>query len=168
MAARTEPSPVRGSADLIAARLGGSAITLAGTAIVARTLSPRDWGAYTFVLGLATILGLLFDFQVSRLVLVELVEERRDPGAVLGSFLTLRLGLGAASYLAALAFAAPAYPSLVAATSVGALTIVFGAGWNALFLYFQARLRLRAVALWLTVARIVFLGLVALFAVAGS
>jgi O-antigen/teichoic acid export membrane protein len=171
MAAATERrDPVRGSGYLFGGRVVVSAISLAGTALVARALSPSDWGAYTFILSFTTILDLVFDFQVGRLVVAELVRAKREPGRVMGSFIVLRLCLATAGYLAAILFAAvgPYPPSLVPAMAVGALTIVFGAGWNALFLYFQIRLWLRSVSIVLVTARLVFVALVAGFFLSGS
>jgi O-antigen/teichoic acid export membrane protein len=160
---------VGNSGFLLVSRLVTSGISFVGTAIIARTLLPGQWGVYTFVISLTTVLDLLFDFQVSRLVLRELHDPDRDPGEVIGSFTILRVGLGAVSYLAALAFAALVLkPELFPAVAVGGLTLVLSSGWNAVNLFYTSRLWLRPAAVVMVGSRVVFVVLCIGFAKNGS
>jgi len=163
-------SVVASTAFLFVARILVSGISYAATALIARTLTPRDWGAYTFVISATTILDALFDLRVTRLVLRDLTSPDSDAGHVMGSFLVLRLLLGGASYVAALAFvAANSYPPIVLpAMAIGGMTLVFAAGWNALNLYYQSKLWLRSVAIALVGARVVFVAVCVALASSGS
>jgi O-antigen/teichoic acid export membrane protein len=154
---------------LLVSRLVTSAISFAGTALIARTLTPGQWGVYTFIISLTTVLDLLFDFQVSRLVLRELHDSNRAPGEVIGSFTLLRVGLGVVSYVAALAFAATVLnPEVFPAVAVGGLTLILASGWNAVNLYYTSRLWLRPAAVTMVASRIVFVLLCVGFAKSGS
>lgn len=105
-------SPVGASAYLIGARVAVNAISWTGTLLVIRALSEADWGAYTLIISMTSILDMIVNFQLSRLVVVELVTGHVDAGKTMGSFLTLRLCLSTVGYGLALGIAALGpYPS---------------------------------------------------------
>jgi O-antigen/teichoic acid export membrane protein len=167
---RERRNPVAASAYLIGARVAANAVSWLGTLLVVRALSQADWGAYTLIIGLTSILDVLVNFQLSRLIVVELVRGDRDAGETMGSFLTLRLGLATAGYGIALVIAAVGpYPSsLLPAMAVGGLNLVFGSLLDGLLIHEQTRLRLRPFAALLVVSRIVFFGLVVALFVVGD
>ena len=163
-------SVVGSAAFLAVSRLVVSAISYVATALVARTLSVDDWGTYSLVLSLTTVLDFVFDLQVGRLVLKQLAATDGTESHALGSFLALRLTLGALSYGVGVAFvAAGPFPNrVVPAVAVGGTALVFAAGWNAINLFFQARLWFRSVAMVLVAARVVFVGTCVALAAGGT
>jgi O-antigen/teichoic acid export membrane protein len=133
----------------------------ASTAFIARTLSAADWGGFTFIFSLTTLLGAIFDFQASRLVLEELLDPEVDSGRAIGSYMMLRFALGAASYVAAIVFVVAAgYPDVVQrGMLLGGVMLLLSPTWNGLFLYFQAQHWLRSVAVASALSRVLLLAI---------
>lgn len=154
-------SIVGGSASLMASRLFVGLLSYAATATVARVLTSDDWGAFTFANSMAILAATLFDFQVSRIVLLELMDDERDVGPVVGSLMTLRLLIGLLTYGAVMLFVvATGYDAtIVQATAIASIPILLTPTWNGLFLYFQARHWLRSVALVNAISRVLLLAL---------
>ena len=162
MAGQTrERSLVGGSASLVGGRIAVAVLSYAGTAAIARTLSGDDWGGFTFVFSVTTLLGAIFDFQATRLVLKELLDND-DPdsaGRTVGSYTTLRFALGAIAYGVAIAFtmlggySVPVQQAMV----VGGVFLLLAPTWNGVFLYFQARHWLRSVAVISALSRVLLL-----------
>ena len=71
---------------LLVGRIVAALLAWSGTVIIVRSLSTRDWGAYSFVFSVLGIIGLLTDLQVSRVVIRELMADADGAGPVLGSF----------------------------------------------------------------------------------
>src|SRR5439155_1627921 len=67
-------------------------------------LGPDGFGAFSFIFNLLGLLGLLADFQTSRIVIREVIDAGDDLDPVVGSFVTFRIALGALTYAIALAF----------------------------------------------------------------
>lgn len=132
---------LRGGAILLAGRLGVAMLGWAGTLVVARQLSPSDWGAYSLVFSLLGLIGILTDLRVSRSVLGDLLGAEDDAGRVVGSYLTLRAALGLVGYALAMAVVAVGdYPSVVvAATGAAGLVLVLGPTDAALDVFLSAR-----------------------------
>ena len=94
----TEPSPERpaqhaqsrslvtNSSVLVASRIITAVFGWAGTVVIARTLSPEDWGQYAFVFGLLGIMALITDLGVGRVVLARLAADDHDDSSCSGYF----------------------------------------------------------------------------------
>ena len=93
----------RGATGLLIGRVVSAIAGWAGTVIIARQLSPSDWGGYSFIFGLLGIIGLVVDLQVGRVVLREVLDAGDDAGRVVGSYVVLRLLIGLVAYVAAVA-----------------------------------------------------------------
>lgn len=154
-----ERTIVGGSASLFLSRVLAGALSYLGTSAVARTLSNDAWGAFTFVTSVTSIIAFLFDFQVSRMVLVEILERDDDPGEVVGSYMTMRFVFGVAAYAATLGFVVVSgyEVEIVRATLVGGLMLLLAPTWNGLFLFFQSRHWLRSVGTLTAISRLILL-----------
>jgi O-antigen/teichoic acid export membrane protein len=138
----------------------------AGTAIIARELSPNAWGGYSFVFGLFGILGVVVDLQVGRIVLRQVLEARDDADRVVGSYSLFRVLIGLAAMALGIAFVLIGgyEDAIVLGTLIVGTSLVFmSPGWG-LRVWFQARLRLRPVAVAMIAGAIVQLGAVVLVA----
>ena len=96
--------------------LSGTGVLFAGRLVVAAMgwvghdphrpapLGPDRFGAFSFIFNLLGLLGLLADFQTSRIVVREVIDAGDDLDHVVGSFVTFRVALGAVTYAVAVAF----------------------------------------------------------------
>jgi len=153
-------SVLTGSSTLVTGRYVVAILGWAGTVVIARTLSPTAWGAFSFIFAMLGIISLVCDLQVGRVVLGGLIRAGDDAGPMLGSYLIMRSVLGAVSYAIAMAVAVlGGYPSsVVAGTAVagfGLLLASWGYGLNALL---DARRWWRTVAVASVLAQVVQLG----------
>jgi O-antigen/teichoic acid export membrane protein len=157
-----------GVAYLYVARIFVAAAGWAGTVVIVRTLSPSDWGRYSFVFGLLGIIGFVVDLQIGRIVLREVIEARADAGRVVGSYISLRLLIGLVSFVVAVAvvLAGRYDTTIVWATVVGAIGFFFIAPANGFVVWFQARVWLRPFAVGTVAGAVVQLAIV--LAVAAS
>ena len=128
-----------------------------GTLLIARHLSLVDFGAFSFIFNLLGLLGLLADFQTSRIVVREVIDAGDDLEPVVGSFVTFRVALGALTYAVAVAFVLIGnYPRVVVqGTLIGGLSFFVASATWALVTVSQARLWLRTVAISMVVAQAV-------------
>ncbi|USX47387.1 flippase [Dietzia kunjamensis] len=155
------------SGAMVAGRILTAVLGWAGSVVIARSLSPDDWGRYSFVFGLLGVLSLVTDLGVGRVVLARLTgascEESRR---VAGSFILLRFVLGLIGFAVAVAYAAITGMSteLVAVVAFAAIGVVLATPANALMVLYQARLRLVTITVWDAVAHIVQLTLVLIVA----
>lgn len=155
------------SGAMVAARILTAGLGWAGTVIIARSLSPDDWGRYSFIFGMLGILALITDLGVGRVVLARLTgAEEAEALRVAGSFILLRVLLGHVGFAVAVLYAALTGMSvaLVAIVAFAATGVVLATPANALMVLYQARLRLVSVALWDIVAQVVQLVLVLVIA----
>src|SRR5450432_607158 len=97
-------SLLSGTSVLLGGRIVVAAFGWAGSILIARNLSNNDFGAFAFVFNLLGLLGLVADFQISRIVIGEILEAGDNLGRVVSSFLTFRVALGALMYLLAIGF----------------------------------------------------------------
>lgn len=157
----------RNTAALLTSRVAISAMGWAGSIVIARILSPEQWGQYSFVFGLLGVLSVLTDLGVGRVVLARLVDES-DPDVplVASSFIALRAALGLLGYLAAIGYVVLLdYPTeVVRATAVAGLVVVVATPSHALTMLFQSRLRMSLVAAAETLGQLVQLVLTLLAA----
>jgi O-antigen/teichoic acid export membrane protein len=150
-------SLLSGTSVLLGGRIVAAAFGWAGSILIARNLSNNDFGAFAFVFNLLGLLGLVADFQISRIVIGEILEAGDNIGRVVSSFLTFRVALGAVMYLLAIGFVLIGnYPTVVLeATLIGGLSFFIASATWALVTVCQAFLWLRTVAISMVVAQIV-------------
>ncbi len=154
---------VAGSAgSLLISRVVVAAAGWAGTVVIARELSPADWGGYSLIFGVLGILALVVDLQVGRVVLRRLVPARDDAGAVLGSYTSLRIVMGVVALVAGIGFVAGAGydATIIAGTAVVGTGMVFMSPAAGLRVWFQARLWMHPVAVASVLGALVQLALV--------
>ena len=160
-------SLLSGTSVLLVGRLIVGVFGWVGQILITRRLSPSDYGAFALVFNLLGLLGLVADFQISRIVIGEILEAGDNIGRVVSSFLTFRVALGAVMYLLAIGFVLIGhYPTVVLeATLIGGLSFFIASATWALVTVCQAFLWLRTVAISMVVAQIVqFVVIVGLFA----
>lgn len=150
-------SLLSGTGVLFAGRMVVAAMGWVGTVLIARNLGPDRFGAFSFIFNLLGLLGLLADFQISRIVVREVIGAEDDLDGIVGSFVTFRVGLGAITYAIAVAFVvAGNYPRVVVeGTLIGGLSFFVASATWALVTVSQARLWLRTVAISMVVAQAV-------------
>lgn len=135
----------RATAAMLASRLVIAALGWAGSVIIARTLSPDDWGSYSFVFALLGLMAIFTDLGVGRAVMAELISSDIDDVAKTSSaFIALRTVLGLIGYLIAVLYVVVLqYPGeIIRATAAAGLVIVFATPAQALTVIFQSRHRL--------------------------
>lgn len=159
---------VQNSIALLVSRVVIAAMGWTGSIVVARLLSPTDWGQFSFIFGLLGLLSIVTDLGVGRIIVARLlVEDRREVSLVASSYIVLRLVLGLAGYAAAIGYVfALGYPvSVLRATSVAGLVVVVATPSHALTVLFQSRLKLTVVAVAESLGQLVQLVLTVLAAV---
>ena len=151
----TAARPPKSPASLLAnvgtmatGRVVTSALSWIASLIVVRSLTPDDFGKFTFIFSVLGMLSIITDLQVGRIAVVRLSTGLNDPGRFGGSYVLLRLALGVVGYALAVGFVAVAGypPDVVRATAVAALVVVVATPANAYNAVFEARMRLRPVA----------------------
>jgi O-antigen/teichoic acid export membrane protein len=163
---KASSSLLTGTGVLFAGRVVVAALGWAGQILITRRLSTQVYGEFSLVFSVLGLLGLVADFQTSRIVIGEIVDARGDLGRLVSSFLTFRVALGALMYAIAVGFVLVAhYPHIVLeATLIGGLSFFIASATWALVTVCQAFLWLRTVALSMVVAQVVQFGVtVALF-----
>jgi O-antigen/teichoic acid export membrane protein len=140
---------VRNTVSMMASRIIVAVLGWAGTVIIARILSPDEWGQFSFVFGILGLMSIITDLGVGRVVLARLIDgEESEQGSVAASFIALRVLLGLVGYAVAVLFVLlSGYPGQVVwATAVAGLVIVVATPSHALTVLYQSRLRLTYVA----------------------
>lgn len=169
-APRASSSVLSGAGIMLASRLTVAILGWIGTILIARQLSEDDWGAYSLIFNIVGIVGLLADLQISRVVMVEIIDrgdERPALERTVGEYVALRLALALASYVLAVAFVLLAGYShdIVVGTLVAGLSFFMASTLWALVTVCQIRLWMRPVAIALVLGQIVQLVLtIALYA----
>ena len=163
---KSSSSLLSGTGVLFAGRVVVAAFGWVGQILITHRLSDTDYGAFAFVFNLLGLLGLVADFQISRIVIGEILDAGDDLTRVVSSFLTFRVALGALMYALAVGFVLIGnYPPVVLdATLIGGLSFFIASATWALVTVCQAFLWLRTVALSMVVAQIAqFLVILGLF-----
>ena len=141
---------VRNTISMVLSRIAIAVMGWAGTVIIARMLSPDEWGKFSFIFGVLGLMSIITDLGVGRVVLARLVDGEDDDerGRVATSFIALRLLLGLAGYVVAVLFVLLSGYSahVVWATVVAGLVVVISTPSHALTVMYQSRLRLTYVA----------------------
>src|SRR5450755_3952973 len=101
---KAETSLLSGTSVLLAGRIVVGVFGWVGQILITRRLSLTDYGAFALVFNVLGLLGLIADFQISRIVIGEILEAGDNIGRVVSSFLTFRVALGAVMYLLAVGF----------------------------------------------------------------
>lgn len=138
-----------GAGVLVVGRYLVAALAWSGTLVVVRELTVGEFGRFQFILALLSIIGFIADLRLSRIVLRDLMAVEGDAaGEIVGSYLGLRLLIGAVSYVVAMVWVlVGGYPSeVVWGTAVAGLNLVILSCAFAIILLFEARLWLRDVA----------------------
>lgn len=132
----------RGATGVLVSRVISAIAGWAGTVVIARELSPSGWGGYSFIFGLLGIIGLVVDLQIGRVVLREILEAGNRAGRIVGSYVALRLLVGAVAYVAAVVIVLTGGYSneVVLGTVVAGFGFLLVAPANGLALWFQARI----------------------------
>jgi O-antigen/teichoic acid export membrane protein len=133
---------------LVGSRLVMAAIGWAGSVLIVRSLSPADWGRFSFVFAFLYLISVVTELGVGRVAVGGMLDEERDRARFLGTYVVLRACLGVLGYALAIAVVAAAgYSSdVVAATAVAGLVMVVATPSNALDVAYQARSAFRLVA----------------------
>lgn len=155
---------------MAASRVVMAALGWTASVIIVRSLSTDDFGKFTFIFSVLGMLSIITDLQVGRIAVVRLSSEMRDPGSFGGNYVLLRLALGVVGYAVAVGFvvAAGYPPDVVRATAVAGLVVVVAAPSNAYDAVFEARMRLRPIAVGGTFGAIGQVALTSAIAAAGG
>jgi O-antigen/teichoic acid export membrane protein len=156
-----ERTVVGGSMVLVVGRYLNAVLGYIGTAIIARTLSPDDWGAISLIFAVFALLGPLSDVQASRLVVAEILDEPERAGEVIGAYMVLRLLLGIVAGTAGVVYLAATNDSasILKASLLAGSVFLLAPMWNALALFFQTRQWLRSMGVAMVGAQLVQLAL---------
>ncbi len=160
-APRASRSLISGAGVLLAARLGGAVLSWTGTVLIIRQLSVVQYGSFASIFNLLGLLGLVADFETTRVVMAEIGRSASDALASIASrFIVFRLALGLVTYgLALLIATIGPYSSLeIQAVAIGGTSYLIASALWSLISVCQAKQWLRVVAAAL------FLGQVAQFA----
>ena len=139
----------RNTVAMLLSRVAVSFMGWAGTMLIARLLSPTDWGVFSFVFGLLGMMWIFTDLGVGRVVLGRLLEaDDHDADVFASSFVALRMALGLLGYAVAVGYvAAMGYSGdVIRATALAGLVVVISTPSNALSVLYQSRLKMGTVA----------------------
>ncbi len=158
---------VANSAALLASRLAIAALGWSGTVLIARALPLDEFGQFTLVFTLLGLMSVVTDMGVGRVAIGGVLDESRDQGGFVGSYIVLRAVLGGLGYLLALAVVVVlGYPTaVVAATAVAGIVVLLATPSHALDVVFQAHLSMHVVAVVLVGGMLAQLALTVLIAV---
>jgi O-antigen/teichoic acid export membrane protein len=144
---------------MLAGRLTVAVLGWIGTVLIARDLSEAQWGAYSFVFSVVGIVGLLADLQISRVVMVEIIDQEGDDRLenTVGVYVALRLALALASYVIAVGVVVLGGDSneILVATLVAGLSFFFASTLWSLVTVCQIRMWMRPVAIGLALGQFV-------------
>ncbi len=139
----------RNTVALLLSRLAIALMGWSGTVLIARLLSPTDWGVFSFVFGLLGMMSIVTDLGVGRVVLGRLIESDDEEADVFASsFVGLRAALGLLGYGIAVGYVAVmGYPGeVIRATALAGLVVVIATPSHALSVLYQSRLKMVTVA----------------------
>jgi O-antigen/teichoic acid export membrane protein len=133
---------------LVGARIAVAALGWAGTLLIVRHLGGTSWGEFSLVFNLLGLL-LIFTSAVGTRSAVRGFVDDPDPEGFLGSYIILRFVLGVVGYVAVVTFVlAAGYPAtVVRASELGAVMVVFGSVSNGYELLFAVRQRMYRIAI---------------------
>ena len=169
-AVRQPPRGLVGNAGaLLGSRLLRALLSWAGTIMVARTLSPEEFGQFTLVFTVLGLMSVVTDMGIGRLAVRGILDDH-SARTFPGTYLALRSLLGVVGYVVAVVVVVVmGYPrEVVVATAVAGVVIVLATPSNALLAVFQARMRLGTVSIAETAGTLAQLGFTAAVVLAGG
>ncbi|HEY1740561.1 MAG TPA: polysaccharide biosynthesis C-terminal domain-containing protein [Acidimicrobiia bacterium] len=168
---RSSKSLIGGTTVLLSSRAIAAAFSLAGTVLVAHALSLSKYGSFVFVFTLLGLLGLLADFETTRVVLADLANEGDDQlEAIGGRFFVFRIALGTVGYALALLIVVvgPYTHQEIEGVAIGGLSFFIASGLWAVISVCQARLWLRAIGVAIVVGAVVQLAVIVVLYASGA
>lgn len=138
----------KGAGTLAVGRYVVAALGWASSVVLVRVFSPEVWGEYSLIFGIMGLIGSFADLQLGRTVMRDFRAAGDQINETLGAFVTLRLGVGVATYVAALAVVwIGRYPGIVlAAMAVSGTVLIVAAAGSAMYVYLTSQMWMRAVA----------------------
>jgi O-antigen/teichoic acid export membrane protein len=145
---------------MLAGRLTVAVLGWIGTVLIARDLSESQWGAYSFIFSVVGIVGLLADLQISRVVMVEIIDHEGDDSRLentVGVYVALRLALALASYVIAVGVIVLGGDSneILVGTLIAGLSFFMASTLWSLVTVCQIRMWMRPVAMGLALGQLV-------------
>ncbi|MGV0154471.1 flippase [Rhodococcus sp. GB-02] len=140
----------RSTVIMLASRVAVAAMGWIGSVLIARSISPEQFGQFSLIFGLLGLLSVITDLGVGRVVLAKLVESNPwDVSLVTSAFISLRIALGLFGYVLAVGYVwVLGYPAdVVEATAIAGLVVVVATPSHALSVMYQSRLRMTYVAI---------------------
>src|SRR6476659_8082251 len=85
---KSSTSLLSGTGVLFVSRMIVAALGWAGSLFIVHRLTPADWGAFSLIFNVLGLLGLVADFQTSRIVVGEVLDagDGDDLASLVGSF----------------------------------------------------------------------------------
>ena len=142
---------------MLGARAIVAALGWSGTVLISHALpDAAAFGSFAFVFALLGILGMVADFETTRVVIAE-IDEWDDLDELAGRFFVFRVGLSTIVYVLALAIVIVGpYSSIeVQAVALGGMSYFIASGLWSLISICQAKLWLRSVAIALVAGQVV-------------
>jgi len=136
---------VGNSSWLLASRLVVAAIQWFTTLLIIRNLSIDDFGTFSLIFGILGMLSIITDLGLGRVAVRLFMEKGADPARSAGAYITLRSTFGVLGYAVAIAVVSVGGygPVTVAATAIGALSVILDTVGDAHTTVFQVRERMR-------------------------
>lgn len=129
---------------MVASRLVVAVLGWAGTILIVRALTPREWGQFSLIFTVLAMFSFMTSLGSSRIVLAELARAGVQAGPYAGTYVVLRLLLGAVAYASAVGFVTIAgYPSeVITGTALAGIILVIAAGGAGLDVVFQSEFKM--------------------------
>lgn len=158
---RAASSLLSGAGVMLLARLVVAVFGWIGLLVIAGELRTVEFGSYAFVFSLLGLLGMVADFETTRVVMAEM-HEWDDLDALAGRFVLFRVLLSTVMYSVALAvvFAGSYSTAEIRAVALGGCSYFLGSALWSLITICQAKFWLRSVAIAMVAGQAVQLALV--------
>jgi len=137
-----------GAGILALSRYGAAVLGFASTVIIVRELSEAGFGQFSLIMSVLAIVGMVSDMRLSRAVLASVLEAGDEAETTVGSYIGLRIVIGAVSLVVFMAvMIVGGYPQevLVGAALVGA-SLIIASAVAAIEILCDARLWIRTTA----------------------
>lgn len=139
----------RSTAIMLGSRVAVASMGWIGSVLIARSISPDEFGQFSLIFGVLGLLSVVTDLGVGRVVLAKLVEcNPWEVSLVTTAFISLRIALGLLGYVLAVGYVwILRYPTeVIEATAIAGLVVVVATPSHALSVMYQSRLRMAYVA----------------------
>ncbi len=150
---------------MIGARLIVAVFGWAGLLLIAADLPTVEFGSYAFAFALLGLLGMVADFETTRVVMAE-IDDWADLDELAGKFVVFRVALSTTMYVLALSIVmiSNSTSAEIQAVALGGCSYFLGSALWSLITICQARLWLRVVAIAMVSGQVVQFGIVAFLA----